>query len=259
VPLFSWEHQDGIAKIHLNHPKHNTLTIDLLTGLTGVINNMSAAPCGVRPRVIVIGSAVDSQFSQGIDPLEIVNGSMEDRKKIFLALGDLVEAVWYSYIPVIVDVSGPAIAGGAVIALLGDFMVMDVDRAKVCFSEVKVGLPVPGFIQRLVQVKTSPANWTEILLLGRNYNATDSLKIGLANALYRDTAERDDLIMQYIGKITRLSPAVLAESLRQARMGERWLLDAFRQDMASFSRFLTDEFLGSALKSVLAGETPKFK
>jgi enoyl-CoA hydratase/carnithine racemase len=259
MSLFTWDHQDGIAKIHLDHPKHNTLTYELLSGLTSVINNMSSAPRGVRPRVIVISSAVEAQFSQGIDPLAIVNGSMEDRKKIFLALGDLVEAVWYSYIPVITDVSGPAIAGGAVLAMLGDFILMDVDRSKICFSEVKVGLPVPAFIQRLVQVKTSPSNWTEMILLGRNYNATDAMKIGIANALYRDGAEREDLLSQYIGKIVRLSPEVLSESLRQTRLGERWLLDAFRQDMASFSPFLTDEFLGGALKSVLAGEAPKFK
>ena len=259
MPLFTWDHQDGIARIQLDHPKHNTLTFELLTGLAAVVNNMSAAPRGVRPRVIVLGSAVEAQFSQGIDPLAIVNGSMEDRKKIFLALGDLVEAIWYSYIPVIVDVSGPAIAGGAVLAMLGDFILMDVDRAKICFSEVKVGLPVPAFIQRLVQVKTSPSNWTDMLLLGRNYNATDALKIGVASALYRDNGEREDHLSQYIGKITRLSPEVLAESLRQTRMGERWLLDAFRQDMASFSTFLTDDYLGGALKSVLAGEAPKFK
>jgi len=259
VALFSWDHQDGIANIQLDHPKHNTLTLELLTGLTNVINNMSSAPSGVRPRVIVISSAIDSQFSQGIDPLAIVNGSMEDRKRIFLALGDLVEAVWYSYIPVITDVCGPALAGGAVLAMLGDFVLMDVDRAKICFSEVKVGLPVPAFIQRLVQVKTSPANWTDMLLLGRNYNATDALKIGIANGIYRDSAEREDLLSQYCGKITRLSPEVLAETLRQTRMGERWLMDAFRQDMASFSTFLTDEYLGGALKSVLAGEAPKFK
>ncbi len=259
MPLFSWDHQDGIAKIHLDHPKHNTLTFELLNDLTSVINNMSAAPRGVRPRVIVIGSAVEAQFSQGIDPLAIVNGSMDDRKKIFLALGNLVEALWYSYIPVICDVSGPAIAGGAVLAMLGDFILMDVDRAKICFSEVKVGLPVPAFIQRLVQVKTSPSNWTDMLLLGRNYNATDALKIGVANSLYRDSAEREDLLTQFTQKITRLSPEVLSESLRQSRMGERWLLEAFRQDMASFSTFLTDDYLGGALKSVLAGEAPKFK
>jgi enoyl-CoA hydratase len=259
MALFTWEHQDGVARIFLNHPRNNTLTIELMEGLISVVNNMSAAPAGVRPKVIVLGSSVAGQFSQGIDPHAIVNGDLDTRKKIFRTLGDLVESLWFSYIPVIADVNGPAIAGGAVLAMLADFIVMDAERAKICFSEVKVGLPVPGFIQRLVQVKTSPAYWTEMLLLGRNVDAAEALKIGIANGTYANPSERDKLVNQYISKITRLAPAVLSETLRQSRSCEHVWLEAFRADMASFAVFLSDEYVGGALKSVLAGESPKFK
>lgn len=259
VALFSLEIHNGVAKILLNHPKNNTLTIELMEGLISIINNMSSAPTGVRPKVIILGSALADQFSQGIDPMAIINGNMDDRKKIFMTLGDLVEAFWYSYIPIIVDVNGPAIAGGAVLALLGDFIVMDVQKSKICFSEVKVGLPVPGFVQRLVQKKTSPAYWTEILLLGKNVDAVEAMRIGIANGIYATPEERTALITQYVGKITRLAPAVLSETLRQSRQSELVWLKVFRDDMASFSLFLTDDFVVGALKSVLAGEPPVFK
>lgn len=259
MALFTLEHHDGVAKILLNHPKNNTLTIELMEGLIKVANNMSSAPAGVRPRAIILGSSLPGQFSQGIDPMAIINGDIADRKKIFRTLGDLVEAFWYSYIPVIADVNGPAIAGGAVLAMLGDFIVMDAQKSKICFSEVKVGLPVPGFIQRLLQKKTSPAYWTEMILLGRNVDAAEAVRIGLANGTYETPEERVKLIGQFVGKITRLAPAVLSETLRQSRQMERSWLEAFRDDMASFSLFLTDDFVGGALKSVVAGETPKFK
>lgn len=258
VALFSWEHQDGVAKIYLNHPKANTLTVELMEGLISVVNNMSAAPAGVRPKVIVLGSALTDQFSQGIDPLAIINGDMAQRKKIFKTLGDLVEAFWFSYIPVIADVNGPAIAGGAVLALLGDFIVMHGQKSKICFSEVKVGLPVPGFIQRLVQKKASPAFCNEMVLLGKNVDAAEALHFGIANGVYNNPDEHKALLDQYIGKITRLAPAVLSETLRQSRLNEQIWLKTFREDLASFAVFLTDEYVGGALKSVLAGETPKF-
>lgn len=258
MALFTWEVHDRVAKILLDHPASNTLTVELMEGLSAVVRNMASAPAGVRPRVIVLGSAVAGQFSQGIDPHAVVSGDLAYRKKIFLTLGDLVESLWFSYIPVIADVSGPAIAGGAVLAMLADFVIMDTSRSKICFSEVKVGLPVPGFVQRLVQVKTSPANWTEMILLGKNINATDALRMGIANGTYRDDEERQGHLSQYISKIMRLSPEVLAETLRQTRAGEQRWLDEFRADIGAFSHFLTDEFCGQALRSVLAGETPKF-
>jgi enoyl-CoA hydratase/carnithine racemase len=258
MALFTWEVQDGVAKILLNNPANNTLTIELMEGLSAVVRNMAAAPAGVRPRVIILGSAVRGQFSQGIDPAAVVKGDLAYRKKIFLTLGDLVESLWFSYIPVIADVNGPAIAGGAVLAMLADFILMDTSASKICFSEVKVGLPVPGFVQRLVQVKTSPANWTELILLGKNINATDAQRMGIANGTYRDDEERQTHLNQYVSKILRLSPAVLAETLRQTRMGEQKHLEMFRADIGSFAQFLADEFCGNALKAVMAGESPRF-
>lgn len=258
MALFNWDHRDGVATIHLNHAPLNTLTIEMMQDLTKVVRNMAAAPSGVRPRAIVLASSVAGQFSQGVEPRAIVDGSMEDRKKIFLALGDLVEAFWFSYIPVIADVCGPAVAGGAVLAMLGDFVIMSASHSKICFSEVKVGLPVPAFIQRLVRAKTSPAYWTEILLLGKNVNAIEATRMGIANGVYHDDEERNALLGQLLSKITRLSPDVLSETLRQARVGEKVWLDAFRSDIGAFAHYLTEDYCVKALRSVMAGDAPKF-
>lgn len=180
------------------------------------------------------------------------------RKRIFLALADMVEALWFGYVPVVCDISGPALAGGAVLAATADFAIVDTHAGKVCFSEVKVGLPLPRFIQMLVHRRVIAPSWSDVMLLGRNMDADQCVRVGFATQTYTGATDREEAMNALIGRITRLSSDVLRESLRQGRAADLGLIPAFREDMNTFADFLTDEFLGKGLKAVVKGESPRF-
>jgi enoyl-CoA hydratase/carnithine racemase len=192
-----------------------------------------------------------------LDPQAILRADLRGRLGVFQALGDLVEAFWFGGVPLVCDISGPAVAGGAVLAALADFAVIDA-KAKICFSEVKVGLPLPGFIQRLIRSKVNAAAWNEVMLLGKNVDAAEALSIGFANAVYTTPSERDELLGGLVGRIGRVAPAVLAQTLKAARADDRRLFDAFRAEQGDFLEFLTDEYLGKGLAAIVRGESPRF-
>jgi enoyl-CoA hydratase/carnithine racemase len=247
-----------VARLVLKNPPLNTLDVPFMQALTADVRRLAAMPPGGRPRALVLTSGVLGQFSHGVDPQAVLATDVYGRKDIFVALGELVEALWFSLIPILADVSGPALAGGAVLATLADFSIIDAHAGKICFSEAKVGLPLPLFVQRLVMRRVNPASWNEIMLLGKNVDAVEAVRIGLANAVYGSVDERSELAQSFLGRITRLPPAALAETLRQSRAAERELLRSFKADLGAFAEFLTDDYLGKGLRAVVKGESPKF-
>jgi enoyl-CoA hydratase len=253
--------RDGhVLRIDLDSPPANVLTVPLMNRLGSVVSAASFEPWGTRPRALVLGSAVSGQFSQGIDPKAVVAANVDGRRGIFMALADVVEALWCSYIPLVIDVSGPAIAGGAVLASLADFALIDAAAGKFCWSEPKVGLPLPGFAQWLGARKLAPGSRSDVLLLGKNLDAAESVRLGLAQTAYGNAAERDAALTLLLGKITRLSPEALAQSLKEDRQtGEgRELLCRFRTDVVAFTDFLTDAAVSRGLGMVARGEAPKY-
>lgn len=250
---------DGpIARVALANPPMNTLDVPFMLELATAFQGLSALPDNKRPRAIVLESAVAGQFSAGIDPRAVLGTDVYGRKKIFLALADLVEAIWFSGIPTVADVSGPALAGGAVLATLADFAAFDAEKGKICFSEVKVGLPLPLFVQKLIRNKTTPSCWNEVMIMGRNVDAADALRFGFANAVYKDKTEHEEAMKGLVGRIVRLPPAALTQTILAGRQPDRPLLAKFRADLAAFSGFLTDDYLGKGLAAVAKGESPKF-
>jgi enoyl-CoA hydratase/carnithine racemase len=255
---FHLSHQNGVARLALSSPPRNTLTRPLMLEMAKTVRRLTHLPLAERPRVLVLASDLPNQFCFGIDPQAVLDTDVAGCKAIFYALAELVEALWFGYVPVVADVSGPAMAGGAVLAAVADFALIDAHAGKISFSEVKVGLPLPLFVQKLVERRITPSAWNEVMLLGRNVDAAEAVRIGFANGVYHGETEREEALSSLLGRITRLPPEVLSETLRQSRASLLALLPAFRQDDGLFADFLTDDYLGKGMRAVVAGETPKF-
>jgi enoyl-CoA hydratase/carnithine racemase len=250
--------EGSCARLILSRPPANTLDTPLLKALIADIRALAGQPAAKRPRVLLLTSGIAGQFSAGVEPEAILKADMAGRKQVFLTLADFVETVWYCGIPVVADVAGPALAGGAVLATLADFAVFDAALGKVSFSEVKVGLPLPLFVQKLIRSKVNPAAWNDVMLLGKNIDAAEAVRVGFASAAYKTADERDELLKSLIGRISRIAPAAMASTLIDGRREDRPLFAQFRADVEAFAAFLTDDFLGKGLAAVVRGESPRF-
>src|SRR5690242_1551641 len=89
------EREGPVARLILRHPPRNTLDVPLMRALEADVRRMAALPAQTRPRVLVLASAVAGHFSHGIDPEAVLSTDVYGRKKIFQALADLVEALWF--------------------------------------------------------------------------------------------------------------------------------------------------------------------
>lgn len=242
----------GVARLSLNRPPHNLLTKEVLEEIAASFRGFTKSNVATgSPHVVVIDSAIANTFSIGMDPAVFVKGTDEYREDVFLRLADMIEAMYLGGIPIVGDVCGNAMAGGAVIAGLCDYVVMS-ESAKISYSEVKVGMPIPAFMMMTLKAKVSPRALFELAYLGKNFNAAEAMDVGLAHASYKTSEERDEKLKGIVGRIMRIKPEVLRATLLDARREFKPLVDDFRNHYAErFAPFLGEKFLLAGLKGLL--------
>lgn len=106
--------------------------------------------------------------------------------------------------PVVAAVDGPALAGGAIIALCADFRFVG-PRAKLGLTEVPIGIPFPKPVADLARAKLPPQEWPEALLRGAIREGEACVGHGWAQSYHAEgveaaaVARADELAQFYAG------------------------------------------------------------
>jgi enoyl-CoA hydratase/carnithine racemase len=106
--------------------------------------------------------------------------------------------------PLIAEVSGYAMGGGAVITIGCDFKYMLEGKARIAFTEILVGLPLPGSFVDRIKMCVTPKFWSEICLTGANYKAKEAKEIGLIDEVAIDRDELRKLSIKKLDSLVKL-------------------------------------------------------
>ncbi len=177
---------DGVAVVTLDNPKVNALSSALLTQLKAAAEDLHANPPGA---VVITGG--DRVFAAGADISEF--GGPQEAAVIgghFVATLDAIAAIPRM---VIAAVSGYALGGGCEVALACDLRIVS-ERAKFGQPEILLGIiPGGGGTQRLARL-VGPSRAKDIILSGRQVDAEEALRIGLADEVVAPEALHDRAI-----------------------------------------------------------------
>jgi len=205
------------ASCTLNLPeKRNPISAAMRSALIGELELLRVKP-SVRA-VIITGAG--SAFCSGLD-LEALAAQATLSPAEHLADSQSI-ADFMAYLaaypkPTIAAVNGPAVAGGAGLAMLCDITVVST-KAYFSFSEVKIGF-VPAIVGVYLQRIIGPKAAREILLSGRKVSADEAVSLGLANK----AATPDDLLRtaaEFADLIARNSPAAVTATKKLLYRGE---------------------------------------
>jgi enoyl-CoA hydratase/carnithine racemase len=131
---------------------------------------------------VLLASAHPRLFCPGLD---LVSLSGCDRKEMDHFMARFAEAVWALYglpRPVVAAVSGPAVAGGCILALTADYRVLK-RGAPIGLNEVKIGVPLPWSVTLLLRATVHAPALSRIALLGSNFADDEALSVGLVDEL----------------------------------------------------------------------------
>ncbi len=164
---------DGVAVVTLNNGKVNALSGAVVDALHEIAKDLTANPPGA---VVVTGG--ERIFAAGADISEF--GGPDEARMITARIHASLDAV--AAIPrfVIAAVSGYALGGGCELSLACDYRIAG-ERAVFGQPEILLGtIPGGGGTQRLARL-VGPSRAKELSITGRQVNADEALRLGLAD------------------------------------------------------------------------------
>ena len=248
------DHQGPVSIVSMNRPPQNLLDIEYMDQLTELHKEADARP---ETRVIITASDIPGMFSNGLNPKYVVDMAPEDRVAIFESVARTLHGLFSLNTPHISKISGPAMAGGAIIGIASDFRFFDAEHGRFSFAEPKVGLPIPEAVIAVIG-HCCPANHIrDVVMLAKNMDAKAAMEMGISDGA-APTDQLDALIQKQVERLVRLSPSVMSATKAAIRAKTRELTGAAMNRGLGFSKFVGDNFLGEGLRALLENRFPKF-
>ncbi len=184
--LFELKGQVGI--ISINRPKANQLSHSVFEGIRKLLD---ANEKGYDVRALIITGTGDKAFCAGADLSE---GNGDFSVVDFLKRGqDIWNKIEDYPKPVIAAINGPALGGGCELALACHFRFMK-KGARIGLTETNLGI-IPGYGGTLRLPKLiGKSKALEYMILGKQFEAEESLSLGLVDRLCEDGKLLDDAL-----------------------------------------------------------------
>jgi enoyl-CoA hydratase len=230
-----WEGRTAVVRI--DRPPANAMDPELVGELVAAAGELRTS----RPEAIVL-TGREGFFSAGLDLKVVPKLDGRGRREMIMGINRMV-ASWYALPhPVVVAVSGHAIAGGMVLALCGDYRVGST-AGKLGLTEVQAGVPYPAGAITLVRSELSPPAARVLVLAGRLYDPAGALELGLLDEL----AAPENLLPRALEVADELA-ALPAETYARVKQ-------QLRGDLAAEFERIVNEADDPLIDSWLSGET----
>lgn len=156
----------------------NRFSPDFLDAAGAALDTVENAgrPCAL----VTVGTG--KFYSNGLD-LDWVGANPEQMGPYLERVHALFARLLALPAPTVAAVNGHAFAGGGMLALCHDYLVMRSDRGYFCFPEVDLGLPFTPGMNALLQARLPRVTAHEAMVTGRRYTAQEALDGGIVHRL----------------------------------------------------------------------------
>jgi len=166
------EIRDQIALLRLDDGKANALSHTVLDGIDAALDRAEKA----EARAWVLAGR-PGRFSAGFD-LSVMRAGPVSAAELVLKGADLAIRLYAAPVPVVLAVTGHALAMGAVLLLAADERIGTEGDFKIGLNEVAIGLTLPGFAVELARERLSKRHLVRAAALARIYDPAGALDAG---------------------------------------------------------------------------------
>ncbi len=249
---------DGVRTITLDRPdKLNAVNGALASSL---VSALDAAGRDDAVRVVVITGA-GRAFCAGLDlsaPPELPTASRADRLDPYAWVGTWVRSVVACEKPVIAAVNGAAAGAGFGLALACDIRLVAAS-SKLTAGYVRRGLSPDAGVSYFLPRHVGLARAADILLSGRDVDAAEAERIGLAAVVVPD-AELASASATYAARLAAGAPIAHALTKRLlAETFDRSLDSALRDELTHIKYCFTTADVAEAMSAFREKRPPTFR
>ncbi|MGE8720416.1 enoyl-CoA hydratase/isomerase family protein [Leptospira terpstrae] len=235
----------------------NSLTGQNMRDLSEILNEIKADN---SKRGVILTTDNPKFFCNGLDADNLLSTSrgklIDEVGGIVLLFGELVKFDK----PLITEVTGHAMGGGAVITVASDFKYMLDGKGRIGFTEVNVGLPLPGsFIDR-IKMCVDPRYWAEVCLEGTTYKGAEAKKIGLIDEIAPTPEDVRKIALKKLETLSKVPSAAYRATKNTLNGALLANLDQYKKDtIKSFEQPGVVDNLLEAMTALKEKRRPVFK
>ena len=207
--MFVEQRNDRCLKIVLNHGAVNAMDLEFCSRLTQRFQELADDP--EISAVVISGN--NRVFSAGIDLKRWLAEGPGYVEPFMLSLEQLFQTVFCFPKPVVSAITGPAIAGGCMLATASDVRLIG-SSAKIGILESRLGVPLPMTAIEIVRHVASPAAFRKMITVGATYLGRDAVSAGLADSC---SDELEPLTSRSVEELTAIPCAAFELTKKQVR------------------------------------------
>lgn len=175
----------AVATVRMVHGKVNAMSQEFVEKLNATFEELKADD--QVKQVIIAGN--EKIFSAGVDLKRLANEGAEYLDRFLPELTRLFLDVFNFPKPLIAAITGPAVAGGCVLACAADYRVI-AERAIIGVPELRVGVPFPSAGMEIMRWATTRPAFRAIINTGATFRGEDAVAVGLADEI----SKRSDIL-----------------------------------------------------------------
>lgn len=210
-------------------------------------------------RAVVLTSENEKFFSNGVDAQNIIATPQSRLPE------EMVQIVlFFNYLmkfdkPLISEVTGYAMGGGAVVTMASDFKFMLAGKGRISFTEVFFGLPLAGTFMEKIKICIAPHKINEVVY-GGIFKAQEAKEIGFVDEVAESRAELRALTMKKLEQILRVPTSAFGNTKLSLH---RSILDSEKAHMQALAdAFKNPVIMNNLLEAMAAlkeGRRPRFQ
>ncbi len=206
--LINYEKKEKVARITLNVPPLNWITISMLKEINDALVDVAKDQ---TIKLLIFDHAGEKAFSSGVDVADHTDDKVEEMIHTFHRAFRLMYEI---DIPIVGLVNGVSLGGGCELTSFCD-IVLASDRSRLGQPEIAVGVFPPvaaAWFSKIVGLKKT----YELLFTGKMIGAQEAKEIGLVNAVFPAASFRED-VDKFLADILNKSRPILIWSKRAIR------------------------------------------
>ncbi len=192
--LVTFNEEEKYCLIQLDDGKANAIGFDMLEQLGAALDRAEAAG-----KVLVIAGR-PGKFSAGFD-LSIMQAGGDGMLKLLLGGARLSQRLLGFPTPVVLAVSGHALAMGGLLLLSADYRIGTAGSFKIGLNEVAIGLTMPYFGVELARARLDPAHFEIAVNCAHLYDADGAVEAGFLD----EAVDVDELMSRSVAVAEQLS------------------------------------------------------
>jgi enoyl-CoA hydratase len=226
--VVSFELRGDLALVRLDDGKANAMSAALVAGVEAALERATKE----AKAVVLFGRP--GRFSAGFD-LKVMMSGPEAARSLVMAGGELLMKLYEHPQPLVIAVTGHAIAGGVLMAATGDRRIGVLGDFKLGLNEVANGMPVPILAHELARDRLDPRVLVESVLHAKMWDPEGAVRAGwLDRVVPADELEAAAIAeAEALAKLPQPAYAQTKRSLRRQTI--RYVRESMAANLAEFS------------------------